>query len=366
MANALLDRIKKASKLEYASALSNSKILGDCDIIKTQIPALNVCFTGKLDGGLTSGLTMFAGQSSSFKSNFALVCVKAYLDKYEDAVCLFYDSEMGSSLQYFESLGIDTSRVLHLPVTNIEELKFDLIKQLEEIKRGEHAIIVIDSVGNLASKKEVDDTLAEKSSADLTRAKQYKSLVRMCVPILSLKNLPMVVVNHTYDSMDAFAMGPLSQKIGGGHGWYYGCQNIFITSKSQEKKGTDLVGFNFIINILKSRFSRERTKVPITVTFDGGINKWSALLDFALEAGVVVKPSNGWYQKIDPETGEVLDKKYRASETNTEEFWASLLECKQFTDWVENNYQISHNNLLVEGEEVNNKPSEQFIAEGMW
>lgn len=365
MANALLDRIKKASKLEYASSLADSKILGDCDIVQTQIPALNVCFTGQLDGGLTSGLTMFAGQSSSFKSNFALVCVKAYLDKYEDAVCLFYDSEMGSSLQYFQSLGIDTSRVLHLPVTDIEELKFDLVKQLEEIKRGEHAIIVIDSVGNLASKKEVEDTLSEKSSADLTRAKQYKSLVRMIVPKLSLKNLPMVVVNHTYDSMDAFAMGPLSQKIGGGHGWYYGCQNIFITSKSQEKKGSDLVGFNFIINILKSRFSRERTRVPITVTFDGGINKWSGLLEFALEAGVVVKPSNGWYQKIDPETGEILDKKYRASETNTEEFWESIIHCKQFTTWVENNFRISHNNLLVEGDEIGKAPSEQFVAEGL-
>lgn len=131
----------------------------------------------------------------------ALVCAKAYLDKYDDAVMIFYDSEMGSSKDYFNSLGIDQDRVLYTPITDVEQLKFDVMSQLEQIKRGDHVIIVVDSVGNLASKKEVEDALNEKSAADMTRAKQLKSLTRMITPHLNLKNIPMIVINHVYQEI---------------------------------------------------------------------------------------------------------------------------------------------------------------------
>lgn len=133
-----------------------------------------------------------------------MICAKAYLQKYDDAVLLFYDSEMGASQSYFNSLEIDTSRVLHTPITDVEQLKFDIMAQLEEIKRGDHVIIIVDSVGNLASKKEVEDALAEKSAADMTRAKQLKSLTRLVTPHLSLKNIPMIIVNHIYMDMGLF------------------------------------------------------------------------------------------------------------------------------------------------------------------
>ena len=67
---------------------------------------------------------------------------------------LFYDSEFGSPQAYFKQFDIDTSRVLHTPITNVEELKFDLIGQLDNLDRKDNVIVVIDSIGNLASKKE--------------------------------------------------------------------------------------------------------------------------------------------------------------------------------------------------------------------
>ena len=107
----------------------------------------------------------------------------AYLEAHKDAVMLFYDSEFGSPQAYFQQFGIDTSRVLHTPITNVEELKFDLISQLEGIDKKDKVIVVIDSIGNLASKKEMDDAINEKSVADMSRAKQLKSLFRMCTTI---------------------------------------------------------------------------------------------------------------------------------------------------------------------------------------
>ena len=159
--NPLMARLKKASKIAETSSLAENEILGNVECAHIGIPALDIAFTGELDGGLMSGLTAVAGPSRVFKSVISLVCAKAYLDKYDDAVMLFYDSEMGASKEYFKSVGIDLDRVLYTPITDIEVLKFELMAQLEQIKRGDHVVIVVFSVGNLALKKEVEDALAE-------------------------------------------------------------------------------------------------------------------------------------------------------------------------------------------------------------
>ena len=116
----------------------------------------------------------------------------AYLKEHKDAVLLFYDSEFGSPQSYFEAFGIDTSRVLHTPITDVEQLKFDLVGQLDNIDRKDKVIIVIDSIGNLASKKELEDALNEKSVADMSRAKAIKGLFRMVTPYLTMKDVPLL------------------------------------------------------------------------------------------------------------------------------------------------------------------------------
>jgi RecA/RadA recombinase len=267
---------------------------------------------------------------------------KAYLDKYSDGVILFYDSEFGAPQNYFDSFGIDTGRVIHTPVMDVEQLKFDIMNQLSKIERGERVMIIIDSVGNLASKKEVDDALDGKSVADMSRAKQIKSLFRMVTPHLTMKDIPMVVVNHTYKEISLFP----KDIVGGGTGSYYSSDNIFILGRQQEKEGTEVVGYNFIINVEKSRYVREKSKIPITVTFEGGISKWSGLLEIALEAGFVVKPSNGWYSRVDTETGEVEERKWRFKDTDTDEFWSKLLTSTKFNEWIKNNYQCSSHILM--------------------
>jgi len=122
-------------------------------------------------------------------------------------------------------------------------------------------------------------------------------------------------------------------------GSYYSADNIFILGRQQEKDGTELIGYNFIINVEKSRYVKEKAKIPVTVTFEGGISKWSGLLEMALESGHVVKPSNGWYSKVDTETGEVEDKKWRIADTESREFWDSILNDETFQTWVAEKYQ---------------------------
>jgi RecA/RadA recombinase len=331
----LLDKLQKNSTIKDTEILRDSKFFNEKDLIQTNVPMINVALSGSLDGGLTPGLTMFAGPSKHFKTAFALMLAKSYLDKYKDAVVLFYDSEFGSPQSYFTSFGIDTARVLHTPITDIEQLKHDSMAQLTNIERGDRVIIIVDSIGNLASKKEVDDATEGKSVADMSRAKQIKSLFRMITPHLTIKDIPMVVVNHTYMEMGLFPKAI----VGGGTGSYYSADNIFIIGRQQEKEGTEVIGYNFIINVEKSRYVKEKSKIPVEVTYEGGISKWSGLLDVALQGGFVTKPSNGWYSHAGS------NEKLRLKDTYTKEFWLPILAKKEFRDYVETIYKVDSANL---------------------
>ena len=343
----LLDKIKKNSTIKESSILSKSKFFNEKDMIPTQIPMINVALSGRLDGGLTPGLTMWAGPSKHFKTAFSLLMAKSYMDKYPEAIMLFYDSEFGTPKQYFESFQIDMERVVHTPLTDIEQLKFDIMNQLQEVERGDKLIIVLDSIGNLASKKEVEDSLDQKSVTDMSRAKQVKSLFRMVTPHLTLKDIPMIAVNHTYKTMEMFS----KDVVGGGTGSYYSADNIFILGRQQEKDSTEVIGYNFIINVEKSRYVREKSKIPILVTKDGGIQKYSGLIDVAIEGGFVTKPKPGWYAKVDKATGEIGEN-LRFPKTQTDEFWKGLIDTKEFKEFVERKYEISYGSILGESPEV--------------
>ena len=326
----IMDKLKKNSKIKETAILSKSQFFRDKDFVTTDVPMINVALSGDVEGGLSSGLTVLAGQSKHFKTSFALKMASAYLKKHDDAVMLFYDSEFGSPQQYFETFGIDIEKVLHTPITDVEKLKFDLVNQLEQLDRDDKVVIVIDSIGNLASKKEMEDALNEKSVADMSRAKALKGLFRMVTPYLTMKNIPLLAVNHTYKEIGLFP----KDIVGGGTGIYYSADNIWIIGRQQDKVGTEIKGYHFVINVEKSRFVREKSKIPISVSWEGGIQKWSGLLDVAMGGGYVVKPSPGWYQRAGEES------KVREKETLTEEFWKPIFENTDFKEYIKKNYQI--------------------------
>lgn len=332
----LLERMKKSGSIKTSDILTESSFFMAKDTIQTDLPILNIAFSGDLDGGLIPGLTILAGASKSFKTLLGLYCLKAYMNKYPDSICLFYDSEFGVTPDYIKSNGIDGNRILHIPVEHVEQLKFDIVKRLEEIKRGDKVFIFVDSLGNLASKKEVEDANDEKSVADMSRAKAIRSLLRIITPHLTMKDLPCIIVNHIYQTMEMYSR----VVIPGGTAVTYAANSIFVISKAQEKDGTELVGYNFTINIEKSRYVREKSKLPIQVTYENGISKWSGLLDIALETGHVIKPSNGWYQKVNTTTGEIAEQKFRFKDTQSGNFWNEVLSDETFKQAIRDRYQL--------------------------
>lgn len=344
-----MDKLKKNSKIKTTAILSESKFFTEQDMVPTDVPMVNVALSGSIDGGITPGLTVLAGPSKHFKTSFALLMAGAYMKAKKDAIMLFYDSEFGSPQSYFEQFGIDTARVLHTPIANVEELKFDLMGQLEGLDRKDDVIIVIDSIGNLASKKELDDAINEKSVADMSRAKALKGLFRMCTPYLTMKNIPMLAVNHTYKEIGLFP----KDIVGGGTGIYYSADNIWILGRQQDKQGTEIKGYRFIINVEKSRYVKEKSKIPITVSWEGGVQRFSGLLDVAIVGGYVAKPSNGWYCRVDRDTGEMVDPKVREKDTLQEEFWKPVFAGTDFADFLKSQYSIGKAQL-VDMEEIAN------------
>ena len=341
----IMDKLQKNSKIKESSILADSKFFTEKDMVTTDVPMINVALSGSVDGGLAPGLTVLAGPSKHFKTSFGLIMAAAYLKRHKDAVLLFYDSEFGSPQAYFEQYNIDTSRVLHTPIANVEELKFDLIGQLENIERKDKVVIMIDSVGNLASKKELEDAINEKSVADMSRAKALKGLFRMTTPYLNMRDIPLIAVNHTYMEIGLFPKAVVS----GGTGIYYSADNIWIIGRQQDKQGTEIKGYHFVINVEKSRYVKEKSKIPISVSWDGGVQSYSGLLDVAIAGNYVAKPSNGWYCRVDRDTGELVDTKVREKDTLDPGFWKPIFDETDFKSYIKSKFAIggTRDNVLI-------------------
>lgn len=338
---ALVDRILENTKIDLTARLDQSKIFDKKDMVPTPIPMLNVALSGQIDGGLVPGILTIAGQSKNFKSNFSLLIAAAFLRKHEDSILIFYDSEFGANVNYFKSFGIDPERVVHIPITDVEKLKIDIVSQLNHLTENDKVIMIIDSIGNLASIKELEDAKNEKSVADMTRAKSLKGLFRMVTPLLNLKNIPMIVVNHVYSEIGT--MYP-KEIVSGGRGSIYSSNMIWLISRVQQKEDGEVSGYKFNINVEKSRYVKEASKIPITVSFEGGVSQWAGLLDVAIEGGYIDNSSKGWYQKIDKKTGEVLSNKMRAADIeNNSEFWTEMFLKTDFASYIKEKYSLPVN-----------------------
>ncbi len=338
-ASDLMKKLLKSSKIEKAERLEDSIILNEKPQAKTRVKLINVALSGRMDGGLGAGVTLISGPSRHYKSSYGLIMVKGFLDANPDAICLYYNNEFGIKKSYFQIYGVDTSRVLHLPFENLEKLKFDLVSKLEELTEEDKVVIFCDSIGAAASLKELNDALDEKSSADFTRAKTIKAIMRMITPYLYMKDIPFIGIAHTYVDMNSY--GGSKQILGGGTGMYYNPDNIWIVGKSQAKDGEAVVGSTFTINIEKSRYVKDKAKIPIVVRWDSGIANYSGLAELAEEFEIVGRGKRGksdtlTYTKID---GTVIDTLLKKNDTD-ENFWETVLKETDLQIRIEDHFRL--------------------------
>lgn len=327
----------KNTKVAEASILSKSTLFNKT-VTKIGIPMMNVAFSGDLDGGMTSGILTIAGPSKTFKSLFGLMLCSFYLKEHPESIMVFLDSEFGSRPAYFDKWGIDKSRVIHMSISDLEQFRFEMVRMLEAFKRGDKVIFLVDSIGNLASLKETQDAIEGNVTVDMTRAKVIRSIHRIITTRLNIKDLLLIEINHIYDAMD----NSKAKVVSGGAGGYYASDDVWIVSRQQvkEKVGNKevLVGWNFTITVDKSRSIAEKTKFDFTVYMDSGMDRYSGIFEEALEAKFIITETQGFYQMIDLDTGEVLEKKWRRSAIEETDYLARLVENNKFKEFIRNKY----------------------------
>lgn len=339
-ATSLIKKLKKNSKIEATTLFSESDFYTEIEYIPTPIPIINLALSGKFfDGGISKGVTILAGPSRSGKTIFMLLCLKAYLDHYDDAVALLYDSEFSFTPSYLNSFGIDTERVMVTPIGDLEEFKIDLINQLHGIEPGEHVFVGVDSLGSFYSSKEFNDALDGKDKVDMTRQKSMKSIMRMVVPESNLKKIPFFAISHTYETLEIYS----KQVVSGGTGLMYAANQVLLFSRRKNTNSSE-EGYEFVIKIEKSRSCKDTVKLPLVAPKNGTFKKWSSMFDIAVEYGYI--NAGAWVTV--PSLADYVDKKVRRKEIEDDsKFWNKMFTETDIIEKVERDIAVSQDQSSI-------------------
>ena len=289
MSDNFLKDIIKTTGNEYASLVSDGVEAGDVDsFIDTGSYVFNALLSGSIYGGLPSNkITAIAGESATGKTFFLMGMVKSFLDDNPDAGVLYFESESAITKQMVIDRGIDPQRMVIIPVTTVQEFRTQAIKVLDSylaknVADRKPIMLCLDSLGMLSTTKEVEDTSDGKETRDMTRAQVLKAAFRVLTLKLGRAKVPMVVTNHTYDSMGLFP----TKEMGGGSGLKYAASSIVFLSKKKEKDGTEVVGNIVHCKNHKSRLTIENKMVDVRLSYDKGLDRYYGLLELAIKHGI--------------------------------------------------------------------------------
>ena len=284
--NDFLKDIIKETGNEYASLVSEGVEAGDVDeFIDTGSYIFNGLLSGSIYGGLPANkITALAGESATGKTFFLMGMVKNFLDANPSSGVVYFESESAITKQMVIDRGIDPERMVILPVTTVQEFRTQALKVLDRYLQQDVDIrkpmfMCLDSLGMLSTTKEVEDTADGKETRDMTRAQVLKAAFRVLTLKLGKAKVPMVVTNHTYDSMGLFS----TKEMGGGSGLKYAASSIVFLSKKKEKDGTEVIGNIVHCKNHKSRLTIENKMVDVRLTYDKGLDKYYGLLDLAIK-----------------------------------------------------------------------------------
>ncbi len=302
------------------------------EYISTGIYILNAALSGSLFGGIQSNrISVFAGDSGAGKSFLCYSVVKQAQKNGWN--CIYIDTEFSIQRNQLPNYGIDISEdkfmlIRSNIVEDITKILAQILDQLKEVKMegGEipKTMLILDSVGLLASRKESDDAIAGAEKTDMSRAKKLASLFRIINGDLGYLNIPMVCTNHVYDEMSLFP----KKIMKGGQGLYYSASVVSFLSKAKLKEGDEdemdlgQSGITVTFKTEKNRLAKPK-KVKFDISFVKGCNPYKGLEAFCRpeyfdEVGIGM----GKWEEY-PKPIEVLDKTTGEVKLKTGEFKAS-------------------------------------------
>ena len=298
----MLNNLIKESGNDMASIVS-SGIIGDCStFVDTGSYSLNALMSGSLYGGVPSNkITCLAGSESVGKTFFALSIAKNYLDNNKDGMILYFESEGALTSDMLKERGLDPDRFGVFPVATVEEFRTQCIKIIDSIKEGQKIMIFLDSLGNLSTKKEMEDSASGSDKRDMTRAPVVRGTFRTLAIKLSAKNIPLIITNHTYDKVGS--MFP-SKEISGGGGIKYAASTIVTLGKRKNKDGTEVIGNIIKCKLVKGRMTKEESIIETMLDYQKGLDKYYGLVSIAEKYDIFKKVST----RYETPSGKAFEK----------------------------------------------------------
>ena len=287
-----LKNLIKVTGNEFASIVEEGVAAADVSgYIDTGSYIFNALLSGSIYDGLPDNkITALAGESATGKTFFALGMCKQFLEDNADAAVIYFESESATSKKMIEERGIDSSRIMMVPVTTVQEFRTQAIRILDqymEDKTDMKMLFVLDSLGMLSTTKEIADTTSGAETRDMTRAQLVKGAFRVLTLKLAKAGVALVVTNHTYDQMGLFA----KRVMGGGSGLKYAASSILFLSRKKEKEGTEVIGNIIHCKNEKSRLTVENRVVDVMLTYKKGLDRYYGLVDLAIKYGIFKKAS---------------------------------------------------------------------------
>ena len=274
-----------------ADGLGSSEFSGTID---TGSYIFNALLSGSIHGGAPNNKVLaLAGESATGKTFFALGIVKRFLDDNPNGAVFYFDTEAAVTKSMMEERGIDSNRVIVSEPDTIQRFRHTSIQILDNYAKTPEdsrppMMMVLDSLGQLSTTKEVEDTTEGKETRDMTKAQLIKATFRVLNLKLAKVNVPLLITNHVYDIIGAYIP---TKQMGGGSGLKYTASQIVFLSKKKDKDGKDVVGNIIRCRLIKSRFTKENKDVEVKLSYDSGLDRYYGLLELAEKYDIIKKVS---------------------------------------------------------------------------
>jgi RecA/RadA recombinase len=277
----ILDNIAKSVPIQVEKEIKEKKF------ISTGVYIVDAAMSGRLLGGgvATNRISVFAGESGAGKSFLAYSCAKnAQKAGYS---VIYIDTEQAVDLEDLPKFGVsnDLEKFRLVRSNKVEDINITLTQLVDELKEQKLAgyelpklMIVLDSLGQMASNKEKADLLKGDIKQDMTKAKAIGSMFRSINNDLGYLDIPMIVCNHTYLTMDLFPQAVMK----GGLALLYSASVIGFMTKSKLKTGEeddmDLggSGISVLFKTQKNRLAKPK-KIRFDISFANGMNPYTGL-----------------------------------------------------------------------------------------
>jgi RecA/RadA recombinase len=287
----LMDMVKELKDENTHLASSEKGSAEHAGWLDTGCYAMNALCSGSIYGGVPDNkVTAFQGDAGCGKTFLILGLIKDFLDKNPEGVVVYYDSEAAVTHKMMKDRGIDTNRVMIAEPLTIQDFRTHALRVLERYEKQEKRVpmvMVLDSLGQLSSNKELADTAAGEDTRDMTKAAQIKATFRVLTLKMARLKVPFLMTNHTYNTMSQYT----PKQGSGGTGPQYAASTIISLSKSKVKDGTEVVGVTINAKTTKSRMSKENQEAELMLSYSTGLDKYYGLLDLATKYGIFKKVS---------------------------------------------------------------------------